>query len=154
MPNGYRSAMRIFTNTCKVPFSLFRERRFLSVIYVDESCLQKDSSKECFLIVLNTTETVRSLGFTIQPENSIFVPKQSLSYLVFVLDFIKMTISLNLEGKEKVYSVCKDMLQKEEIIIRQLLKLIGNLVAVFPAVTSYPFYYRGLEKESKNSDLT
>ena len=51
-----------------------------------------------------------------------------------------MTISLTHEGKEKIYSVRKDMLQKKEIIIRQLLKLISNLVAVFLAVTSYPFY--------------
>lgn len=75
MPNGYRSAMRIFTNTCKVPFPLLRERGFLWVIYVDESYLQKDSFKEYLLIFLNTIEEVRSLELTIQSNKFIFTPE-------------------------------------------------------------------------------
>ena len=31
MPNGYGPAMRIFTKISKIPFSIFREKGFLSV---------------------------------------------------------------------------------------------------------------------------
>ena len=37
MPNGYGPAMRIFTKISKIPFSILREKGFLSVVYVDDS---------------------------------------------------------------------------------------------------------------------
>ena len=38
-PNGYGPAMQIFTKISKIPFSIFREKSFLSVGYVDDSYL-------------------------------------------------------------------------------------------------------------------
>ena len=68
MPNGYGPAMRIFTKISKIPFSILREKGFLSVVYVDDSYLQGDDCEDCFCNALNTIEILRSLGFTIHPE--------------------------------------------------------------------------------------
>ena len=53
MPNGYGPAMRIFTKISKIPFSIFKEKGFLFVVYVDDSYLQGDDyDEDCFSNVL------------------------------------------------------------------------------------------------------
>ena len=51
----------------------FREKGFLSVVYVDDSYLEGDDYEDCFSNVLNTIEILRSLGFTIHPDKSKFM---------------------------------------------------------------------------------
>ena len=58
-----------------------------------------------------------------------------------------MTIILALEKKEKILNLCHEILKEDVVTIRFLSKLIGNLVAAFPAVTLGPFYYRALEMD-------
>ena len=54
MSKGYGPAMRKFTKMSKILFSILREKGFLSVVYVDDSCLQGDDYEDCFSNVLNT----------------------------------------------------------------------------------------------------
>ena len=136
--------MRIFTKISKIPFSIPRKKGFLSVVYVDNSYLQVDDYEDCFSNVLNIIEILRSLGFTIQPEKSKFIPTQCITFLGFILN--SMTITLILQKKEKILNLCHEIL-KEDVVIIFLSKLIGNLVAAFPTVTLGPFYYRALEME-------
>ena len=79
MPNGYGPAMRIFTKISKMPFSILTEKGFLSVFYVDDSYLQGDDYEDCFSIVLIAIEILRSLGFTINPDKSKFIPTQCIN---------------------------------------------------------------------------
>ena len=101
MPNGYGPAMQIFTKISKIPFSILREKGFLSVNYVNDSYLQDDDYEDCFSNVLNTVEILRSLGFTTHPDKSKFIPTQCITYLGFILNSVQMTITLTLEKKEK-----------------------------------------------------
>ena len=147
MPNGYGPAMRIFTKISKIPFSIPREKGFLSVVYVDDSYFEGDDYEDCFSNVLNTVEILRSLGFTIHPEKSKFIPTQSITFLGFILNSVQMTITVTLGKKEKILNLCHEILKEDVVTIRFLSKLIGNLVAAFPAVTLDPFYYRALEMD-------
>ena len=99
MPNGYEPAMRIFTKISTKSFSVFREKGFLSAVYVDESYLQDDDYEDCFSNVLNTIQILRSLEFTIHPEKSKFIPSQCITFLGFILNSAQMTITLSLEKK-------------------------------------------------------
>ena len=58
-----------------------------------------------------------------------------------------MTITLTQEKKEKILNLCYETHKEDVVTIRFLSKLIGKLVAAFPAVTSGPFYYRVLEMD-------
>ena len=59
-----------------------------------------------------------------------------------------MTVTLTLEKKQKNLNLCQEILREEDVVtIRFLSKLIGNLVAAFPAVTLGPFYFRALETD-------
>ena len=139
MPNGYGPAMQIFTKISKIPFSILREKGFLSVVYVDDSYLEDDDYEDCFSNVLNTIEILRSLGFTIHTEKSKFIPTQCITFLGFILNSVQMTITLTLEKKEKILNFCHEILKEDVVTIRFLSKIIGNLVAAFPAVTLGPF---------------
>ena len=147
MPNGHGPAMRIFTKISKIPFPIAREKNFLSVVYVDDSYLQGDDYEDCFSNVLNTIEILRSLGFTIHPEKSKFIPTQCITFLGFILNSVQMTITLTLEKKEKILNLCHEILKEDVVTIRILSKLKGYLVAAFPAVALGPFYYRALEMD-------
>ena len=85
MPNGYGPALRIFTKIRKVPFSVLRMQDHTSVVYVDDSYLQGDSSESCLKNVNDTIIILRSLGFTIHPEKSVLTPTQNLIYLTLMI---------------------------------------------------------------------
>ena len=147
MPNGYGPAMQIFTKISKIPFSILREKGFLSVVYVDDSCLQGDDYEDCFSNVLNRVEILISLGITIHPDKSKLIPTQCITYLGFILNSVKMTITLTLEKKEKIWNLCQEILREDVVTIWFLSKLIGNLVAAFPVVRLGPFYYKPLKMD-------
>ena len=58
-----------------------------------------------------------------------------------------MSITFTLEEKEKILNLCREILRENVVTIRLLSKVIGNLVAAFPAVTLGPFYYTALEMD-------
>ena len=147
MPNGHGPALRIFTKVSKISFFILRGKGFLSVVYVDDSYLQGDDYEDCFSNVLNTIEILRSLGFTIHPDKSKFIPTQCITFLGFILNSVQMTITLTLEKKEKILNLHHEILKEDVVAIRFLSKLIGDLVVAFPAVTLCPLYYRVLEMD-------
>ena len=58
-----------------------------------------------------------------------------------------MTITLTTEKKGKIKELCEYMLQNNKLTIRDVAKLIGNLVAAFEAVLMGQLYYRCLETQ-------
>ena len=143
MPNGYGPAVRIFTKISKTPFSILREIGFLSVVYVDGSYLQRDCYEDCFSIVLNTIEVIRSLGFTIIPEKSKFIPTQCIAFFGFILNSVQMAITWRKQnsGEKKILNLRHEILKEDVVTTRFLSKHIGNLVLAFPEVTLGSFYY-------------
>ena len=146
MPNGYGPAMRAFTKVTKVPFTSLRQKGHISVVYVDDTYLQRDTYQTCMKNVIDTINMLRSLGFTIHAEKSVF-PQQEITFLGFVLNSIDMSITLTLEKKQKNFELCADVLSGESHLIRYIAKVIGNLIASLPAVPFGKLFYRVLEKE-------
>ena len=109
--------------------------------------MQGDGFEDCFSNILNTIKILRSLGFTIHPHKSKFIPTRFITYLGFILNSIQMTITLTLEKKEKPLNFCHEILREFVVTIRFLSKPIGNLVAAFAAVTLGSFYYRTLKTD-------
>ena len=147
MPNGYSDAMRIFTKILKPPFAQLRKMGHLSVIYVDDSYLQGETLLQCQNNVSETVVLLQSLGFTVHPEKSVLEPKQKIVFLGFIIDSKNMTIRLTLAKKEKIRNLCKNALTKEKLPIREVAKVLGNMVASFEAVPFGPLHYRILECE-------
>ena len=59
MPNGYSDAMRIFTKILKLVYANLRQKGHLSVVFVDDLYLQRDTETEC---LENVEATIALLG--------------------------------------------------------------------------------------------
>ena len=147
MPQGYGPAMRVFTKISKVPFSELRGLGHDSVVYVDDSYLQGNTYESCLKNVIDTINLLRELGFIIHPDKSVLIPVQEITFLGFVISSKSMTLTLTIEKKIKIKKLLVNCLDRDKISLRELAKIIGNMVASFPAVTYGPLHYRNLEKE-------
>ena len=146
LPNGFAPAVQNFTKIMIPPFRHLRSKGHLSVKYLDDSLLIGESVIACLDNVIDTIKLLRNLGFTIHPEKSVLTPTQKITFLGFILDSVKMTITLTKERKEKIYGSCTSLLDKDgSTVIRELAQTIGNLVSAFRAVPYGQLYYRGLE---------
>ena len=92
------------------------------------------SEEECDLNVKRTCEELTNCGFFINYEKSVFAPSQQIHFLGFCIDSVTMTITLPSDKKEKIKTICQEILTGTLVCIRFLAKVIGNLVACFPAV--------------------
>ena len=147
----YGPAMRAFTKLMKPPFSFLRSEGYLSVIYVDDCYLQGDSFTKCAKNVIRTTEILENLGFYIKIDKSEIIPKQQITFLGVIIDSVHMTITLTIEKKQTILNLCTAARLAPTLTIRELAKLIGNLVASMEAVPYGRLFYRQLERDKTKS---
>lgn len=145
MPQGYGPSMRIFTKVLKPVFSRLRELGFISAVYVDDNLLFGDFFEECYNNILSTVHLLRNVGYTIHVIKSILVPILEITFLGFVLNSANMTVTLLQEKKEKIRSMCLEILNNPHITIRKLACLIGNFISAMPAIPYGRLHYRALE---------
>ena len=74
MPNGYGSAIKIFTKISKVPVAHLRSLGHNSVVYVDDSHLQGKTYQACLDNISDTNKLLRKLGCVFHTEKSVLTP--------------------------------------------------------------------------------
>ena len=74
LPNGFAPAVREFTKVKSPTFKHLRSKEHLSVEYLDDSLLIEETARIYLNNVTDTVNLLRSLGFTIHPDESFFVP--------------------------------------------------------------------------------
>ena len=99
MPNGYGTAVKIFTKISKIPFGHLRSQGHNSVVHVDDSYLQGDTYQSCLANILDTIKLLRELSSVIHPDKSVLTPSQAIVFLGFVISSKHMTLSLTDERK-------------------------------------------------------
>ena len=118
-----------------------------NIAYIDDNLIQGESFEVCEKNISDTTALVDSLGFTIQPDKSIFVPTQEIQFLGFLLNFRNMTVRLTAEKIDNIVGECRSILTKGAVTIRALAQLVGKLVASEPGVPHAVLHYKPLEQE-------
>jgi len=113
--------------------------------YIDDLYLQGRTYGRCVSNVIDTFIQFDSLGFTIHPDKSVFIPFQLLVLLDFIIDSVTMTITLTPEKALKVKDPCATLLGQGLPTIRQVACLIGKIISSFPGVMYGQLYYRVLE---------
>ena len=101
LPNGFSPTLRVFTNVLTPPFKYLRSKGHLSVKYIDDSLLLGETFEICFKNIRATGAFLQELGFTIHSEKVVLVPTQQITFLEFVIDSIKMTITLTRKGNNQ-----------------------------------------------------
>jgi hypothetical protein len=147
LPNGLACAPRLFTKLLKPIYSTFLSQGYLSVGYIDDSYLQGDNWQECYNIIQATINLFSQLGFIVHPEKSVMAPSQKLNFLGFIVNSNDMTVYLPVERANSLKEAAKKLLLKQQPTIRELAKVIGKIVAVFPGSLYGPLHYRRLEQD-------
>ena len=101
----------------------------------------------------DTIALLDRVGLVIHPNKSGLYPIQKLVFLGFMLDSIKMIISLTHEKAQKIKEACEKLLQSPHPTIREVAGVIGMLTASFPGVMFGPLHYRHLDM-GKTAALT
>lgn len=153
LPQGLSSSPRIFTKLLKPVYAYLRKKGYTIVGYIDDSILIAESKEKLQKAIDESLTLLDGLGFTIHPEKSVIYPTQQIEFLGFLLDSTNMTVSLIDRKKEKIKTFCCKMLSQNQVVIRELAQLIGNLVAAEQAVELAPLHYKSLEIE-RNRALT
>ena len=145
LPNGISSAPRYFTKLLKPVYCTLRKMGHSNLGYIDDSLLIGDTKQECHENVQDTKELFEKVGFIVHQKKSVFIPVQKLRFLGFLIDSVNMIVTLPDEKVENVIIECKKVYNKKYVSLRDLAKIIGILVLVFPAVEQGPLHYRTLE---------
>ncbi|MCG7879115.1 MAG: reverse transcriptase domain-containing protein [Candidatus Thiodiazotropha endolucinida] len=147
LPFGLSSAPRVYTKVLKPIYKWFRQQGFRCSYYIDDSLNMSKVETVCRKNVIIMADTLKSLGFTVNKEKSIFLPTQRIVFFGFILDSVLFKVFLPEEKVEKIINLAKKLLEKPVVVIRNLASLIGLLVHAFYAVLEAPLHYRALERD-------
>ena len=87
------------------------------------------------------------MGIAINFKKSQIVPTQRIRILGFVIDTVRMTVTLT-EGKtQKLKTLVLNLLRIDKPTIRYLAKVIGTIISCVPAAILGPLFYRYLEND-------
>ena len=78
MPNGLALAPRKFTKLLKPVFATLRQKGHISTAFLDDSLLLAKTHETCVQNITETVQLLRSLGFVIHPDKSVFQPSHSI----------------------------------------------------------------------------
>ena len=145
LPNGLSSGPRKFTKLMKAPLAELRKKGFLVSSFIGDLINLGDSYEECLSNVIHTTALLHKLGFIIHPDKSCLIPTQEIKFLGFIINSVTMKITLTEDKRRSIVQECKMAIAKRELTIREVAKLIGKLIASFPAVKYGPLHFRFIE---------
>ena len=94
LPFGLKSAPRIFTKCTKPIMSALRSHGHRGIIYIDDSLWMGRSARSVEETGFSVVNLFQQAGFQINEEKSSLLPTQSLTFLGYVIDTVKMTVSL------------------------------------------------------------
>lgn len=129
LAEGLSTHPRVFTKIMKCVFSDLRKKGHCNTGYIDDSLLIGQSYDDCRVNIRDTVALIDSLGFTVHPEKSVFIPTQEIHYLGFILNSREMTVQLTNEKAGKIKESCQNVLKKSILSIREFSELIGKMVA-------------------------
>ena len=147
LPNGLSSAPRLFTKLLKPVFSTLRQAGHLVVGYLDDTLIIGNSEESTLSSVKAVTSLLIKLGFLIHPEKSELKPVKELQFLGFHLNTVNMRITLPREKQEELRETCTSLIKETSPSIREVARVIGKIVATFPAAQYGPLHYRSIETD-------
>ena len=90
--------------------------------------------------------SVTEIGFVIHQTKSIIVSTQEITFLVFEMDTLSMTLTLTPNKKDKIRNVATTLLFKQSCSIRTLASFLGNIISSFEAVPNGKLFYGNIEQ--------
>ena len=145
LPFGLSSAPYVFTKLMKPVVSILRRLGIRSILYLDDMLIMSRSKEEARRHLATAVELLIALGFIINLKKSVLSPTQELEFLGFVLNSLKMTISLPSHKLHSLRRLAKQMRSQERTTVQELARILGTMIAAHPAILPAPLHYRNLE---------
>ena len=146
LPSRFLPTLSVFTKVLTLPFKYLRSKGHFPVEYLDDSLFPGETFEICFKNIRATVALLRGLGFTIHPEKSVLVCTQQIIFLGFVIDSVKMTITLTEERKQSIYTFCQNIFSNYQATIIELAQTTGVIFPSFRAALYGQMYYMEFEE--------
>ncbi len=135
-PNGLAVCPRKFTKLLKPAFAYLRKH---------------GQYNDCIENIVATLSLLDKLGFTVHQRSLYLFLHNELCFLGFVLDSLKMCVSLTPERAQKLIEACQKLLQNACPTIREVAQVLGMMTSSFPGVMFGPLHYRSLDMDKINA---
>lgn len=142
LPFGLSIAPYAFTKVMRPVLGYLRMRGYVSSAFLDDIILIGKDESSCKENVRVTLELLGKLGFEINAQKCILRPVKELEYLGFVFDTARMCLYLPMRKKQKLKSLCGKFLNENDVSIKEMAMLQGNLISASPAVAYSKTYTR------------
>ena len=146
-PNGLSEAPRLFTKLLKPVLALFGKLSMRTVIYLDDLIIMSQSKNDILKQSAFAVQILSWLGFVISKDKSITCPCQEIEYLGIIINSKNLTMYLPERKIDNLKLSCHNILDKTVLGSRELAKIIGKLLASWPAKECAPFHFRELQRD-------
>ena len=150
-PNGLGSCPRKFTKSNKVPITTLHFENVPLGGYIDDFIIKGDNFSICEENIHKTTRLYNKLSFAINLKKSQIVPTQRIRILGFVIDSVKLIITLTKGKKQKLKTLILNLLRINKPTFRYLAKVIGTVISCMPVPILGPLFYLYLENDKVTS---
>ena len=145
LPFGLSAAPRCFTKVLKPVLAKLRATGVRMVAYLDDFIVIASNKQNAESHCRRVVDLLTALGFFINQEKSQQTASQQIRFLGFVIDSVGMTFALPQNKVKKIVSTCRNYLNRNQVTLRDLARLIGVLTATTLAVLPAPLHYRALQ---------
>ena len=146
-PNGLSEAPRLFTKLLKPVLALFGKLSMRTVIYLDDLIIMSQSKNDILKQSAFAVQILSWLGFVISKDKSITCPCQEIEYLGIIINSKNLTMYLPERKIDNLKLSCHNILNKTVLGSREIAKIIGKLLASWPAIECAPFHFRELQRD-------
>jgi hypothetical protein len=142
---GYSDAPRLWTKIFNPVVVYLRKKGIRCVIYLDDLLvLVQGSYQDAVHVREMVDDLLIRLGFTISLEKSARIPRKHTIYLGFILDSVKMIISVVSPKIKLLRQDCRKLLATRVATPRQLAKILGKISSMAQAILPWRLRSRAL----------
>ena len=145
MPFGLGPAPRIFTKIMKPIVAFLRRLGVRIIIYLDDMIILNQNSTELMKDLNSLLFLLTRLGFAINWKKSALKPTQTLEFLGFLIDTVKMTMSLPEDKVSKLTQKCLKLISEKTVKVRAVAEVVGLFTSSVRAILPAPLHYRHLQ---------
>ena len=146
LPFSLNSSPYTFTKLMKPVVALLRRLGIRIILYLDDMLFMAEAESEARGGFNTAVLLLTSLGFIVNMEKSIGSPSQQMEFLDFKVDSRKMTIALPTQKLVSLRCQARLMRAAGQTTVREILQMLGSMVAAHPAILPAPLHYRQLER--------
>ena len=147
-PNGQSNAPYVINYLCRPIIKYLSSLSINLNLYIDNSHLYSRSFTDMERSIDITLDIFHRAGFTINYKKSVLAPVQKITFLGFDIDTVEFSVAVSKRKRYDLFQLVNSICQhpRRKVSIRFLAKIIGKIIATFPASDHAPLHYRALDR--------